>query len=36
MTAMLGYYWPVLVAAMSIGIVTGVLAFRSPRSPRVR
>ena len=32
MMAILGYYWPVLVVALLIGIVTGVLAYRSPRS----
>lgn len=36
MMTILGYYWPVLVAALLIGIVTGVLAFRAPRSDRRR
>lgn len=27
----LSYYWPVLVVALLIGIVSGVLAFRAPR-----
>lgn len=26
------YYWPVLVAALLIGIITGVLAFRPHKS----
>ncbi len=34
MIAMLGFYWPVLLAALGTGIVTGVLAYRSPRSSR--
>lgn len=29
MMTILGYYWPVLVVALLIGIVAGVLAFRS-------
>lgn len=29
MTTILDYYWPVLVVALLIGIVSGVLAFRS-------
>lgn len=31
MMTILSYYWPVLVAALLIGIVSGVLAFRAPR-----
>ena len=31
----LGYYWPVLVVALLIGIVSGVLAFRA-RGPKPR
>ena len=34
MMAIFGFYWPVLVVALLIGIVTGVLAYRSPRSNR--
>lgn len=30
MMAILGYYWPVLVVALLIGIVSGVLAYRAP------
>ena len=29
MITILDYYWPVLVVALLIGIVSGVLAFRS-------
>ena len=29
MMTILGYYWPVLVVALLIGIVSGMLAFRS-------
>jgi hypothetical protein len=36
MMTILGYYWPVLVAALLIGIVSGVLAFRSSGSGRGR
>jgi len=36
MIAMLGFYWPVLIVALLIGIVTGVLAYRTPRSNRRR
>jgi len=32
--ALLGVYWPLLLVALLIGIVTGVLAYRSPRSDR--
>lgn len=28
MTTILGYYWPMLVACVAIGIVSGVLAYR--------
>ena len=31
MMTMLTHYWPVLVVALLIGIVSGVLAFRAPR-----
>lgn len=31
MMTILSYYWPVLVVALLIGIVSGVLAFRTPR-----
>lgn len=31
MTTIFSYYWPVLVIALLIGIVSGVLAFRAPR-----
>ncbi len=31
MMTILSYYWPVLVVALLIGIVSGVLAFRAPR-----
>ena len=31
MTRIVDYYWPVLVVAVLIGIVSGVLAFRSKR-----
>ena len=31
MTTILSYYWPLLVVALLIGIVSGVLAFRAPR-----
>lgn len=31
MMTILGYYWPVLVVALLMGIVSGVLAFRAPR-----
>lgn len=34
MMALLGVYWPLLLASLLIGIVTGVLAYRSPRSDR--
>lgn len=34
MMALLGVYWPLLLVALLIGIVTGVLAYRSPRSDR--
>ena len=30
MMTIIGYYWPVLVVALLIGIVSGVLAYRSP------
>ena len=30
MVTIFGFYWPVLVVALLIGIVSGVLAFRSP------
>lgn len=30
MTTIFAYYWPVLVVALLIGIVSGMLAFRSP------
>ena len=30
MMTIVTYYWPVLVAALLIGIVSGILAFRSP------
>ena len=29
MMTIIGYYWPLLVVALLIGIVSGVLAFRS-------
>ena len=32
MMTILAYYWPVLVVALVIGIVSGVLAFRPRRS----
>ncbi len=32
MTTIFAYYWPVLLAALLIGIVSGVLAFRAPGS----
>ena len=32
MMAILAYYWPVLVVALLIGIVSGVLAFRGDRT----
>ena len=35
MMTIFGFYWPVLVVALLIGIVSGVLAFRS-RAPRPR
>jgi uncharacterized membrane-anchored protein YhcB (DUF1043 family) len=31
MMTIVSYYWPVLVIALLIGIVSGVLAFRKPR-----
>lgn len=31
MITILSYYWPVMVVALLIGIVSGVLAFRAPR-----
>lgn len=31
MMTILSYYWPVLVVALLMGIVSGVLAFRAPR-----
>lgn len=31
MMTILSYYWPVLVVALLIGVVSGVLAFRAPR-----
>ena len=31
MMTIVSYYWPVLVVALLIGIVSGVLAFRAPR-----
>jgi len=31
MITILSYYWPVLVVALMIGVVSGVLAFRAPR-----
>ncbi len=35
MMTILAYYWPVLVVALLIGIVSGVLAFRgTPRRKR--
>ncbi len=34
MMTIFGYYWPVLVVALLIGIVSGVLAYRAPRSKR--
>jgi len=34
MITMFDYYWPVLVAALLIGIVSGVLAYRAPRANR--
>jgi len=34
MMALLGTYWPLLIVSLLIGIVTGVLAYRSPRSDR--
>lgn len=34
MMTILGYYWPVLVVALLIGVVSGVLAYRAPRSSR--
>jgi len=34
MIALLGFYWPLLVVALLIGIVTGVLAYRSHRPGR--
>lgn len=35
MMTILAYYWPVLVVALLIGIVSGVIAFRS-RGGRTR
>ena len=36
MMTILGVYWPVLVVALVIGIVSGTLAFRSRASrPRI-
>ena len=32
MMTILEFYWPVLLVALLIGIVSGILAFRSPRS----
>lgn len=32
MTTILAYYWPVLVVALLIGVVSGVLAFRGDGS----
>ena len=34
MMTILGYYWPVLVVALLIGVVSGVLAFRAHGSRR--
>ena len=31
MMTIFSYYWPVMVVALLIGIVSGVLAFRAPR-----
>ena len=31
MMTIVSYYWPVLLIALAIGIVSGVLAFRKPR-----
>lgn len=31
MIIILSYYWPVMVVALMIGVVSGVLAFRAPR-----
>jgi len=31
MITILSYYWPVMVVALMIGVVSGVLAFRAPR-----
>lgn len=31
MMTILSYYWPVMVVALLIGVVSGVLAFRAPR-----
>ncbi len=31
MITILSYYWPVMVVALLIGVVSGVLAFRAPR-----
>jgi uncharacterized membrane-anchored protein YhcB (DUF1043 family) len=32
MMTILEFYWPALLVALLIGIVSGILAFRSPRS----
>lgn len=33
MTTLLHFYWPLMVAALLIGIASGILAFRSRRNP---
>ena len=33
MTVLLHFYWPLLAAALLIGIASGMLAFRSRRVP---
>lgn len=32
MIAMIGYYWPLLLVSLLVGIVSGVLAYRAPRN----
>ena len=34
MITILVYYWPLLIAALLIGVASGVLAYRSPGSKR--
>jgi hypothetical protein len=36
MTTLIAHYWPILIVALLIGIVSGILAFRPSGPPKRR